>query len=66
MVQKSDALFVTKASLCFVPAPAPLLLALPPEGAGWQPVISNESSSVQTKIENSRIEFSGRIGFLGT
>jgi hypothetical protein len=64
MVQNSDALFVTKASLCFVPAPP--LLALPPEGAGWQPVISNESSSVQTKIENSRIEFSGRIGFLGT
>src|SRR6185369_2865267 len=61
--QKSDGLFVTKASLCFVPAPA-LPGALVPEGAGWQPDKIMDRNA-QTKTEIKRVDFSGRIGFLG-
>jgi hypothetical protein len=63
MTQKGEALLVTKASLCFVPAPpAPPL----EEDLGWQLVNTNVSNSVQTKAQISRMDFSGRIGFLGT
>jgi hypothetical protein len=46
-------LLVTKASRCFV-------------ALGWQLVSTNVSNSVQTKAQISRMDFSGRIGFLGT
>src|SRR6185503_3033248 len=62
MIQKSEALFVTKASLCFVPAPPVAVLVF--EVPGWQLVRTNVSNSVQTKAEIRRMEFSGRIGFL--
>jgi hypothetical protein len=61
--QKSDGLFVTKASLCFVPVAAPG--ALVPEGAGWQPDRMNVDSSAQTKTEIRQVDFFSRIGFLG-
>jgi len=64
IVQKSEALFVTKASLCFVPAPAPPAVLV--EFPGWQLVKRKVSNSVQTKAEISLMEFSGRIGFLGS
>jgi hypothetical protein len=64
IVQKSEALFVTNASLCFVPAPP--LAVFVPELLGWQLVRRIVSSSVQTKTEISRKEFSGCIGFLGS
>jgi hypothetical protein len=49
IVQKSEALFVTKASLCFVPVPLAQLAS------------KNVTTSVQTKAEISRIEFTGRM-----
>src|ERR1044071_222986 len=58
IVQKSEALFVTKASRCFVPAPAEFV----PEDRGWQLVKRNVSKSVQTKAEIGRMGFIGRIG----
>src|SRR5262245_50325177 len=60
MVQKSEELFVTKASLWVVPVPpAPLF-----DDLGWQLVSSSVSRNAQTQAEISRIDFSGRIGFL--
>jgi len=64
MIQKSEALLVTKASLCLVPAPP--VAELVPEVPGWQLVRRTVSRSVQTNTEISRMEFSGRIGFLGS
>src|SRR3954452_8630279 len=64
IVQKSEALFVTKASLCLLPAPV-VLAELVPEDEGWQLVSRNVSNSVQTKAEINLLGFSGRIGFLG-
>src|SRR6185369_17108379 len=64
MVQNSDALLVTKASLCFVPALPPAVFV--PEGDGWQAAKINGSNSAQTQAEISRMDFSGRIGFLDT
>ena len=64
MVQNSDGLFVTKASLCFVPAAPPAVFV--PEGEGWQAANNNVTNNVQTQAEISRMDFSGRIGFLDT
>jgi hypothetical protein len=63
MVQKSDALLVTNASLCFVPAPAPAFEFV--GAAGWHPDRTKLSINVQTTAEIKRAHFSGRIGFLG-
>src|ERR1043165_1525979 len=62
ITQNDEALLVTKASLCLVPAPP----APPVEFLGWQLVNTNVSRSVQTKAQISRSDFSGRIGFLET
>src|SRR6185369_12903781 len=64
MVQNSDGLLVTKASLCFVPEPPPAVFV--PEGEGLQAANSRVSNNVQTQAEISRMDFSGRIGFLDT
>src|SRR5262249_16088855 len=61
IVQKSEALLVTKASLCLVPAP-PVLAVFVPEDGGLQLVSRNVSKSEQTKAEIGRMEYSGRIG----
>jgi len=62
MIQKSEALLVTKASLCFDPEGSP---PPPLEIPGWQPANSSDRSKVQTNAEINRMDFSGRIGFLG-
>src|SRR5262245_31189706 len=68
MTQKSEALLVTKASLCFAPAPLLLLLLLLLlvfVGEGWHPIKTKLKNSVQTKAETKPVDFSRRIGFLG-
>jgi len=57
-------LFVTNASLCLPPAVLPpfTFVGVP---ARWHPDRTKLSSNVQTKAEINRVDFSGRIGFLG-
>src|ERR1051325_10712990 len=65
ITQNGDALLVTKASLCLVPAlPGPL--APPVEVLGWQLANKSVIRRVQTKAQISRRNCFGRIGFLET
>jgi hypothetical protein len=60
ITQNSEALFVTNASLCFVPAPVPLVFV----GAGWHPANTKTSMNVQTKAEINGADLCSRISFL--